>query len=391
MAGHRRAVLLLDEGADIGAQDFGQHRDDAVGEIDRIAALPRLSVERAAGAHVIGHVGNGDDSLVAAVSVRLRPDRIVVVARIGGVDGDDGDIAQIFALVFRQGQIDRTLRLGHRRFGKDVRNAVLGDGDEAEAFGRKRIADHLDHFHARARRFAGAFGENEFALLRAAEIGNRRGIADALVHGGEPGLAAAVELDDAHQAFAAGGELLDRRGAPAALGLLVARENAIAALERRHLLRIFDEQARRLFVAIRTPVLGLGEDIAVVDLDHLENGYLRYAAHPVIGRALAIDQAFLGHVLQALLERDLLLPFETERLGDLTLSSGGLGGLDEFENLVFAGHARCLLGGLPVIVLFCHGLDMGQVGAFSHPCPTWRTTALSTLAPARSARPQDRR
>ena len=76
---------------------LGQHRHDAVGEIDRVAALARGAVERVARAHVPGDVGDRDERMPAAGARRigLGPDRIVEIAGVGAVDGDQRHSAQI--------------------------------------------------------------------------------------------------------------------------------------------------------------------------------------------------------------------------------------------------------------------------------------------------------
>ena len=150
MAHHRRAILALLERADIGTQHFGQHGHDAVGEIDRIAAFARLAVKRAGWADVKRYIGDCDHRLEAALPVRFGPDRIVMVARIGGVDGDNGQVAEVFALVCAQRQLRRELRFLKCCLGEDMRNAVLGDCNQRKRLGRERIAQNLDHLHARA-------------------------------------------------------------------------------------------------------------------------------------------------------------------------------------------------------------------------------------------------
>ena len=69
----------------------------------------------------------------------------------------------------------------------------------------------------------------------------------------------------------------------------------------------------------------------------LQHGDLGHPAHAVIGGLLAVDQAFLGHVLEQRLERDLLVPLQPERLGDLALAGDRVGGLEEFEDLPALG------------------------------------------------------
>ena len=53
----------------------------------------------------------------------------------------------------------------------------------------------------------------------------------------------------------------------------------------------------------------------------------------MIGGALAVDQPVFGHLLEALLERDLLLALQSECLGDLALARGAIVALDELDDL----------------------------------------------------------
>ena len=68
----RRAVLARPQRAQIVGDALGQHRHDAVGKIDRVAALGRRAIERRARPHVVRHVGNGDADDVAARIARVR-------------------------------------------------------------------------------------------------------------------------------------------------------------------------------------------------------------------------------------------------------------------------------------------------------------------------------
>ena len=52
--------LALAQRAQVVGDALGQHRHDAVGEVDRVAADARLAIEAAAGADVVGDVGDGD-------------------------------------------------------------------------------------------------------------------------------------------------------------------------------------------------------------------------------------------------------------------------------------------------------------------------------------------
>ena len=72
---------------------------------------------------------------VGRVVVGLGVDRIVVVARIRRVDGDQRQVAQILALAQRRGL--RRVGLGDHRIGEMVGNAVLVNGDQADRLRRR--------------------------------------------------------------------------------------------------------------------------------------------------------------------------------------------------------------------------------------------------------------
>ena len=71
----RRPVLVRAQRAEVVGDALGQHRHDAVGEIDGIAALQRLAVERRAGRDVVSDVGDGDGDDEAAVGAAPRRGR----------------------------------------------------------------------------------------------------------------------------------------------------------------------------------------------------------------------------------------------------------------------------------------------------------------------------
>ena len=73
-----------------------QHGNDARGEIHAGAALARAGVERRATAHVVAHVGDGDDE-PETLGVRLAVDRVVEVLGVFAVDGDQRQVAQVHA------------------------------------------------------------------------------------------------------------------------------------------------------------------------------------------------------------------------------------------------------------------------------------------------------
>ena len=80
------------------AQALGQHRDDAVDEVNAVPALERLTVERASRRDVSRDVRDVDAEFPFATRQFLDIDRVIEIARVIGIDRDDELLAQIFAL-----------------------------------------------------------------------------------------------------------------------------------------------------------------------------------------------------------------------------------------------------------------------------------------------------
>ena len=167
--GESRAILVRPQRAKIVGDTLRQHRHDAVGEIDRVAALCCRAVERRARAHVMRDVGNGDADNVAARIARIgvghRMDRVVMILGVGWIDGDEGDLAPVLASGKRNGP----RRLGVRsqaRAWKSVRDAMSVDRDQADCVLALDRAEPLDH-GARRQAHAAVTGDldrNEIAV-----------------------------------------------------------------------------------------------------------------------------------------------------------------------------------------------------------------------------------
>ena len=95
--GERQAVLTLVQRADAVGQLGRQHRDDLVGVVNARCALERFLIQRGAGADIVADVGNVNAQLVAVVQL-LQADGVVDVLRLGGVNREDGNAAQVQAL-----------------------------------------------------------------------------------------------------------------------------------------------------------------------------------------------------------------------------------------------------------------------------------------------------
>ena len=145
---HHRAVLPRFQGAEIGRQPFRQHRCDPVGEVDGDAAQLGIAVDGAVGADVPGDVGDGDGQAIAAGIVRVvighRVDRVIMVAGVGRVDGDQRHVPQVGPVARfrdRHGLRRRTQR-GGGELARDLVGLQRQQGDGARVV---EAADHLHH------------------------------------------------------------------------------------------------------------------------------------------------------------------------------------------------------------------------------------------------------
>ena len=129
-----RAVDMLVQRTQITRQHVGQHRHHAVREIGRIATLAGLAVQRGIRTDIIGDIGDRDPDEEAAgvfrVSIRLGINRIVAVAGINRVDGQQRQATQVFA--FAQRCRLRRIGLGNHRIGELIGDAVLVDRNQAD-------------------------------------------------------------------------------------------------------------------------------------------------------------------------------------------------------------------------------------------------------------------
>ncbi len=122
----------------------------------------------------MGDIGDGDPQDMPAgvfgVWVGLGADGIVAVARIGGVDGQQRQGAQILARTQWCGL--GGIRLGNGGVGEMVGDAVLVDGNQADGAGAGRIAQPRGDARLRQAKAAGAglFAFDQFAIACAARV-----------------------------------------------------------------------------------------------------------------------------------------------------------------------------------------------------------------------------
>ncbi len=162
---HRQAIFARQQRTQIPGQNLGQHGNRAIGQIHAHAARLGFVVEGGAFAQVVRDVGDRDPQPVPAARQGLQGHRVVEVARGFGIDGREGNRAQIRSVAKVRG-LDRTwreLRLAHDGGGKfladvgtrqgllDLGARVIGIAQDLEQgnldgrIGRVGIADNLGH------------------------------------------------------------------------------------------------------------------------------------------------------------------------------------------------------------------------------------------------------
>ncbi len=342
MAGHRGTVLARLERADVRRQLLGQHRHDTVGEIDAVAARPCLAVELGAGTDIEADVGDGDDRVPPALTIRFRPDRVVMVARVLWVDRDDRQMRQVLALPQRL--LRHAVRLVDRFLGEFGAKPMLVDRDEAEAARSERITQDRVDPCADPRRAATNLAQHQVAGLGVLQFGDQQLAPLLLVDRRQPE-ALSLLLDHAKRQFRSARELLQRMSEPTVPLLLGAAKHAIADTECAASPPLDQPQPRRRGFGV--PLLGHGKDVAaVVDLADAQHRHLGHPAGLVEGAATRmVDQPLVGHVVKQALQIDLVLAAKPERPGDLPLARRLVGLSDEIEDLLAARQAGGVLAG----------------------------------------------
>ena len=203
VADHAQAVYIGVERAQAIAQLLGQHGDHAAREIDAGRAVIGIDVDGAARGHVVAHVGNRHQqapALAAPDLGGLAVDGIVEIARVLAIDGHQGHIGQIDALlaVGRPHPVRQRLGLRQAGIGKHMRDAVLAHRDLDLHAGIIDFTEHFDdatHWLAEQRGRLGQFHHDHLADLgRACGIGGDQDVLTvALVFGGHQPYAAFLQ------------------------------------------------------------------------------------------------------------------------------------------------------------------------------------------------------
>lgn len=313
LADHAQSVHGRVERADPVRQRLGQHRDHPTREVDGVATLLGLDVERVAGAHVVADVRNRDVEL-ESLALHFTVDRIVEIPRGLAVDGDERQIAEIHAptdVALTDSRPD-ALGLGERLGGELVGHLVLAHRDLDLHSGVGRIPEdfcdvadrcdiarrllHQSNDHDLPRLRTGApFCRNQDIVGNAAVgCGNQR---DPVLQHESPDEFLCASFEDLHHRTL---------GTPATIDADLPRHHAIAVHDFRHLagreehvlaFTIRNEEA----VALRMPLHRAGNEFEL----------LRDAQ-----RALAVDHhlPFAAHRLEAPRERVALLLEDAEHV-----------------------------------------------------------------------------
>ena len=177
--GKGETVFVRTQAAEPVAQRFGQHGDDAVGQINAVPPLVGLLVERGGRNDIVRDVGHVDSQLPAVLGF-FYIDRIVEVPGIVRIDGHDQRAAAILAPLrggLRDGVGER-LRRGQDVFGKLGRQVELADDRLDVDAGFVRGPENFDNFAFRIGMPGGPFAEFDHDLVALVRTQRGGGLGD---------------------------------------------------------------------------------------------------------------------------------------------------------------------------------------------------------------------
>ena len=95
LAHHAHAIDFRIQRTQSVGQGFRQHGHHMPGKINRVAPLPSLFIELGTDRDIVGDVGDGHDQPPVARAQSLAMDGVVKVPGVFGIDGNQGQIAQV--------------------------------------------------------------------------------------------------------------------------------------------------------------------------------------------------------------------------------------------------------------------------------------------------------
>jgi len=316
-------------------------------EVDRVAALVGLAVQRVAGADVVAHVGDRDPELEAAAHA-LAVHRVVEVLRGLAVDGDERELAQVpAALEVLRGHRLRELARGLERLARPfVRQVVLAQRDLDLHPGIGVVAEHLDDAAdglGVLGRLLHDLGHHDLAFLHALEALRRDEdvLVDALVLGDHESHAV-LDEDAAHDPRVGALEHLDDVALEAAASIHAghAHQHRVAVQRLVHLLGAEEEVVAAVVGPEEAEAVGVAHDLALDEarLVRQQQGAAPVAHHLALalhGGDAPLDAFALGGAVHA------------EPLDELVFGHGNACLGEGFEHLLAAGN----LGGISLQVL----------------------------------------
>ena len=334
---------------------LGQHGQHAAREVDGGRALARFRIEGRARPHVVAHVRDGDEEPEARAA-RLGEDRIVEVARVLAVDGDERRRAQVLApLERRRRHFAPVAARDRERFGrKFVGEAVRGDRELDRRIRAAAVRQHAQHAPdgiAVPARLLGDLDDGEVAMTRgAAGIARHdHALADAPVvrrHESD----AALEREAARDLRRAPLEHLDDGALRAAAFVAPgdACRRTVAVKQHAHL-AVRQEQ-------VVAAVIRHEEPEAVAVAAHRADDERKPVDEAVFMGAVHEQLAFASHRAEPLQERLARAGFLDAEPGRERVEGERLAGLGEFREQEFAardriGVARRLLAKARVFLL----------------------------------------
>ena len=297
-------------------------------------------------------IGDGDpDDMPAGIGgicIRLGEDGVVMVARVGRVNGDQRQVAQVFTAFDGRGLC--RVGFGDDRVRKMVGNAVLVNGDQRHGLGRGRVAQPGDDARLRQAQtlWPGLFGFDQLAIAGALRVLARHApfLVGPLVDGHDAH-AFGILAENAQQLERVRSDLADQPGL-VLMGLSVhfgqARQNTVA-LGHRGIGLAGQEEDHRLGVRSR-PFGGACELVTVAvgrqDRQDADGGQLVGIA---IGAAALFQRAILLQLFQEAFQFDPAGILDAEGLGDVALGRQGRVIGDPLQDLLFRRDLGHGLGG----------------------------------------------
>ena len=275
-------------------------------------------------------------------------DRIVVVAGIMRIDGDERQVTQIFTPLQSRGL--HLVGFRDHLIREFIGNAVLVNRDERDGARRGGVAQTRDDLRARQAHLAfraGLLGLDQLTIRGTVHATFRHHpfLVRPLVDGNDPPAFVAFAVDAKDAACV----LADPANEPrlvvvvAAIHLGHPTQQAVALFQRGIALLCHVQHAR--LVALPLPLQRVGEDVAVGrDLGHFEDRHGRQFVRIAIGLFPLFQMPLRLKLLEQALQVDPVLPLDAEGPRDIAL--GGLGRVlgNPREDFLFAGNTCHVIG-----------------------------------------------